>query len=492
MMGAVARQPTMSVLEPGGDVVDDVARAMVAAGRVVPGLTVEPDGRSRSWWWPLPAASHRPLIAGLVVDPSPAGQRRAADRLAEAVDAMVRDRLAGEVTLVPRRGGRPAVADAWARSLVSADPWLPASLDPAKVRALAEAVTAWVRSGAVIAGRVRLCLRVREPERGDGWTVELLAQDRDEPSLVLPMADVWAGRSPFGPSAVEDVLTSLGRMARLAPELGAALDEAAPDSLVLDGASVTRLLRERAGALDDAGIGLLLPSWWSHRPRLGLRAKASKQSSSSGASGGLGMDAIVAFSWEAALGEQRLTKADLATLARAVEAKRSLVRLRGQWVEIDPVRVGALLESIGTTGAAAAGDLLRAGMGLDQLGVGEEVDVVGVDASAVPWLSSLLDDALHATVEPIATPAGFDGELRPYQERGTGWLAFLGRLGLGACLADDIGTGQDRAAHRHAARRSGRGLDARRVPGIGSRQLGAGAGPIRPLARRTHPPRARP
>ena len=445
MMCAVARQPVMTAVEPDDDAVEEVARALVAAGRVVPGLAVEPDGRSRSWWWPLPAASHRPLIAGLVVDPSPAGQRRAADRLAGAVDAMVRHRFAGDtLTLVPRRGGRPAVADAWARSLVSGDPWLPASLDSAKVRALAGAVAAWARSGAVIAGRVRLCLRVREPERGDGWTVEMLAQDRDEPSLVLPLGDVWAGRSPFGPSAVEDLLTSLGRMARLAPELGAVLDEAAPDSLVLDGASVVRLLRERAGALDDAGIGVLLPSWWSHRPRLGLRAKAAKQSSpsSSGAAGGLGIDAIVAFSWEAALGQQRLTKADLAALARAVDAKRSLVRLRGQWVEIDPVKVGALLESVGARGSARAGDLLRAGMGLDQLGVDDEIEVVGVDASAVPWLSSLLDDALHATVEPIPTPAAFHGELRPYQERGTGWLAFLGRLGLGACLADDMGLGK--------------------------------------------------
>jgi len=285
------------------------------------------------------------------------------------------------------------VADAWARSLVSADPWMPASLDPAKVRALAQAVTTWIRSGAVIAGRVRLCLRVREPARGDGWSVELLAQDRDEPSLVLPLGDVWAGRSPFGPSAVEEVLTSLGRMARLAPELGGALDEAAPDSLALDGASVVRLLHEHAGPLDDAGIGVLLPSWWAHRPRLGVRAKATKQSSSSsGASGGLGIDAIVDFRWEAALGEQRLTKADLAALARAVEAKRSLVRLRGQWVEIDPDRVGALLQSIGTTGSAAAGDLLRAGMGLDQLGVDEEF--VELIRGCVD--EQLLCDELHA------------------------------------------------------------------------------------------------
>ena len=154
------------------------------------------------------------------------------------------------------------------------------------------------------------------------------------------------------------------------------------------------------------------------------------------------MDAIVAFDWEVALGEQRLTKRDLAALARAADAKQSLVRLRGQWVEIDPSRLGDLLDSVGTRAEATARELLRAGLGIDQLGVADGVEVVGVDASALGWLSSLLDDALHATVEPLPTPAGFEGVLRPYQERGAGWLAFLGRLGLGACLADDMGLGK--------------------------------------------------
>ena len=58
------------------------------------------------------------------------------------------------------------------------------------------------------------------------------------------------------------------------------------------------------------------------------------------------------------------------------------------------------------------------------------------------WLGTLLDGALHATVEPVPTPEGFQGVLRPYQERGAGWLGFLGRLGLGACLADDMGLGK--------------------------------------------------
>ena len=45
-------------------------------------------------------------------------------------------------------------------------------------------------------------------------------------------------------------------------------------------------------------------------------------------------------------------------------------------------------------------------------------------------------------MQPLPTPASFQGQLRPYQERGAAWLAFLERWGLGACLADDMGLGK--------------------------------------------------
>ena len=43
---------------------------------------------------------------------------------------------------------------------------------------------------------------------------------------------------------------------------------------------------------------------------------------------------------------------------------------------------------------------------------------------------------------PVPAPPGFTGTLRPYQERGLAWLAFLQSLGLGAILADDMGLGK--------------------------------------------------
>jgi SNF2 family DNA or RNA helicase len=39
-------------------------------------------------------------------------------------------------------------------------------------------------------------------------------------------------------------------------------------------------------------------------------------------------------------------------------------------------------------------------------------------------------------------PEGFEGSLRGYQKEGLGWFGFLQQLGLGGCLADDMGVGK--------------------------------------------------
>ncbi len=368
----------------------------------------------------------------------------AAARLATSVDSLVRGRLVDAgASLLVRRPGRRTVPEAWLHSLTEADPWLPRSVDVEKLRAFERAVVEWVASGAATTGRVRLCLRVREPDDGgDDWKVELLAQDLDDPSLLVSAAQVWDGSVPLGPFAIEEMLRGLGRLARLAPELASVLDEPEPDNVILGGQAVVALVHEHAATLTDAGIGVLLPSWWAQKRRLGLRAKAASRRSASGATvaGGVGMDALVSFEWKAALGDRPITRAELRQLEAAAAAKQALVRVRGEWVELRPDDLAVVRAHLGTGGEATVAEILRAGLGLDSLDVPDDVELTGVDATG--WLRDLLDDALHATVTPVPTPEGFVGMLRPYQERGVGWLAFLGRLGLGACLADDMGLGK--------------------------------------------------
>ncbi|MDQ3009649.1 MAG: DEAD/DEAH box helicase [Acidobacteriota bacterium] len=45
-------------------------------------------------------------------------------------------------------------------------------------------------------------------------------------------------------------------------------------------------------------------------------------------------------------------------------------------------------------------------------------------------------------VESAEPPAGFIGELRPYQKDGLGWMHFLRQFDFGGCLADDMGVGK--------------------------------------------------
>lgn len=47
-----------------------------------------------------------------------------------------------------------------------------------------------------------------------------------------------------------------------------------------------------------------------------------------------------------------------------------------------------------------------------------------------------------SAVRPVPVPAGFNGELRHYQQEGLNWLNFLDDFGFGGCLADDMGLGK--------------------------------------------------
>ncbi len=474
---SIGRVPTLLDI----DRVAQVATRLVDAGRTVPGLTVDDDGRARSWWWPLPSADDRAALRSLLAEAGAAEHARVADELAEQVDAIARSRLVGAGVL-PRRAGRRTLPELWLLSLVAPDPCLPATVDPAKARALAETVGAWVASGRAVSGRLGLLLRVHEPPQPDPvlgallprddallpgddggrfddaehpvgaadpaapWTVEVLVSDADDVGLRLPMAQWWPNAAQYGPEAGRELLADLARAIRIAPELAGLLDASVPDRVALDEGAVATLLTERVEPLSALGVTVLLPGWWTGRTRVGLRARARTQHGSGAVSvtdSGLGLDALVDFEWTAALGETDLTDEDLALLDEAVQARRELVRLRGQWVQVRPEDLRGVLARVGRRQRASARDLLRTGLGLgstDLLGDVDGVPVHGVEATG--WLGTLLDEALDARIEPVAAPPGFAGTLRDYQARGVGWITFLGRLGLGACLADDMGLGK--------------------------------------------------
>ena len=430
-----------------------LAAVLVAAGRVVPGLRRDGAGGLRAQWWPLPAAEDRPWLEALLAADDLPSQLHLSEALAEAVDRCVRQRLQRPTAKEPKPSPsrrRETLPEAWLRALGAVDAALANRADASTQAALLASLSAWVRQGMAASGELQLCLRCHEPADGRHrrWTVELLLRPVADPSLLMPLAAFWAGESPFPADAFEAVLGQLGLLVRLAPELDQLLAQDAPASLQLDEPALVNLVTRRAALLSDAGFALLLPSGLRQGQRFGLRARTldsgsgQRHSKAAPAGGGAGLDlsALFRFEWQAVLGDRPLSAAELASLQRAASLKRPLVRLRGQWTLLDAATVAGLLRLTGEQDEASGAVLLRGGLGLERLGLPPELELAGVEDGGT--LGTLLAGDLHQRAAALPTPEAFVGELRPYQQRGLGWLVSLGQLGLGACLADDMGLGK--------------------------------------------------
>ncbi|MDI1462870.1 DEAD/DEAH box helicase [Catellatospora sp. KI3] len=462
-----------------------LARRVVSEGLVVPSIDHdEDDHRWYATWEPMPSlrltGQRTPLVAAM----PPAFRcwqfdgeltlAPAAEVFDQALDSLV-DTFANEAlatradTLLPAsRGRRPArtpVAEQWLQALTADDNSIGGDdVDDRAARQFAQQLTRW-RTGAHggTPALVRTCLRLRAPADADSigeplapdldptdpaasWQVELLLQSVEDPSLVADATDVWRNDgnarlfADAGLDPQAELLAGLGRAARAFPPLAQALRHATPVAVSLDADGALEFLRTQAVELARLGLGVQLPSWWSsRRPQLGLRLAAAtpQQPGIVDKPAAFGMDQLVDYAWQVSLGDDILTEQELAALA---EAKTPLVRVRGQWVEVDQRRLAHGLKQLAghRRRPMTARDVLRAGL----LGDNPDTDLPLLAVHATGWLGDLLAGTAANAFAPLPTPAGFGAQLRPYQERGLGWLAFMDSLAVGAVLADDMGLGK--------------------------------------------------
>ena len=365
----------------------------------------------------------------------------------DLVDASVRAAL-GSVRLTLGRRGTPT-SRAWLAALTGANRTF--RVPGADLDGLTTALARWQSDA--LAGPVRAFFRLTEPiadpgsqgEDGDAsWWLRFGLQATDEQSRVAEADEVWRatdalpGLGRVVNSPQETFLAELGKAARLYPALDDALRTARPDSLSLDVTGAHRFLREAAPALATAGFGVQLPGWWSKpATRLGVKVTATPRTQPGmvGTAAGVGLGAIADFRYDVAVGDDTLTVDEMSALSAL---KSPLVRLRGQWVELDPRRLEAALRMAGRQGELSVAELLRLGLGVDT--ADEDVAVTAVAADG--WLGDLLAGRASERLAAVEVPADFRGTLRPYQARGLSWLDFLGRIGVGGVLADDMGLGK--------------------------------------------------
>ncbi|MEX1003810.1 MAG: DEAD/DEAH box helicase [Acidimicrobiia bacterium] len=447
------------------------AAELAERGRVLPTITEEPHGHAARWRPVLQGpdvvaleqivAAMPPVCRAEATTEDPQEQSPAAlvsTALGALVDAEVRRRLA-DITLpdaLPSRRDRPsrrsAATETWLSALAAADGRFDAA--PGEIDALKRALSSWDEIGVGQSGPARATFRLTAaptPEAGAGpadivqaekpWRLELMLQSVEDPSLLVPSEQAWAGSETLRRwlSRPDDwLLAELGRASAIYPSLTEALRQPRPSHLDLDAEGAYDFLLTWASRLDQAGFGVLVPSWWDERPRIGLTASASTPQDTAVTGGFFSRESLYEFQWAIALGDEPLTRDELEELAAA---KTPLVRMRGEWVALDPDQVRRGLEFLqrkqGEPVTAAEVIALAATHPHDA-----DIPLPVVSVSADGWLGDLLAGVAAQTVQPVDPPPDFAATLRPYQARGLSWLAFLSGLGLGACLADDMGLGK--------------------------------------------------
>ena len=195
--------------------------------------------------------------------------------------------------------------------------------------------------------------------------------------------------------------------------------------------------------LESAGVVVRMPvSWRASRPArpqvtgiVGSRVPSA-----------VGLDGLLDFQMGVMLDGEPLAEAEVATLLAGTE---NLVLLRGQWVEVDRVRLQRTMEQFHAAEELAARDGLTFAEAMRMLaGVGltrddsAAADTGWARVTAGPWLEQTLKELRAPNGDGDDPGPALRGTLRPYQKAGTRWMDLLAGLGLGACLADDMGLGK--------------------------------------------------
>ena len=349
------------------------------------------------------------------------------------------------VAFTPLEEGLDELLDSWQQALASPEGRL--SSDADGVERLQVATSHWRQGVTGQLAPARACLELQAPtpqqekQNDNHWQLHFGLQAAVDPDLWLDAEAIWAagdnavhiGEIPVDkPSQL--LLEGLGRALSAFEPLERGLEGATPSRMHLTPAEAFVLVRTASRRLRDLGVGVKLPATLSDglAGRMGLAIQADLPPESQGFSLGESLQ----WRWTLMIGGQPIT---LNQLERLSAQKSPLVNHGGQWVELRPGDIKAAKTFCLEEPRFSLEDALRlAGNDLEPL---QRLPVHRFEAG--PRLQQVLEQYHHyKQPDPLPAPEGFCGQLRLYQERGLGWLAFLYRFGQGACLADDMGLGK--------------------------------------------------
>jgi len=293
-----------------------------------------------------------------------------------------------------------------------------------------------------------LCLILTPPKGSDysDWSLQYGLQALDDQDFIVDAKSIWScsaaqlslkGRTINYPQ--ETLLKGLAIAAKIYQPIKDSLQESLPTHCLLNPIEAYQLIKEVAWQLQDMGLGIVLPDGLSpgeNEKRLGLKVQAQIKPIKGQR---LNLRSLLNFDLQLSVGEHSLSRADFEKL---LSQRSPLVEVKGQWIALQIADVRAAQ-------AILDGSYEKTNLTVEyalRVALGEPAQIAKlpiVDFSASGKLENLLNHLLdNQAIESISKPEGFQGDLRPYQAKGVGWLAFLEQWGLGACLADDMGLGK--------------------------------------------------
>jgi SNF2 family DNA or RNA helicase len=286
-------------------------------------------------------------------------------------------------------------------------------------------------------------LRDSERVRGFEGSNPAVATAGSAPAAALVSAFAPAAVTGSAPaSAQADATAHASALALVATTAPALRGELSDDE-------AWRFLAEASLQLLQAGCVLFLPAWWDRVRRTKPRLKARVASSVGTTQQSLvGLNQMVQFDWKVAIGDLELTEDEYRQL---LEQKRNLVRFRNQWVQLDPVeieRIRQTMKQVNRRKGLSLRDVLEVQLLQESASSfepdnGDFIRDLRMEVELNDHLRRWIDTLKQQTgIPPLEPPIGFHGSLRHYQKDGFAWLVHLRQYGLGCCLADDMGLGK--------------------------------------------------
>ncbi|CCH67491.1 Helicase, SNF2/RAD54 family [Richelia intracellularis HH01] len=388
-----------------------------------------------------------PFSVHLPIEP----QKLILDFLCQIIDSQIRSMVGSQNVLDPKAISiLPETAKKWLQGLTGNNhTFKEENMEWERLEAILKSWTIPVKFKEAGINQFRTCFRLKPPELEERyWRLEYLLQAADNPEFLVDAETIWQNpqesfiyKNRTIKKPQETFLQGLGLASRLYVDIIPSLEEFHPLSCQINSMQAYEFIKSIAWRFEYNGLGVILPPSLSHKQEeyanhLGLKITADNSKEKLGK---FGLNGLLAFKWQLTVGGQELSEKEFNKL---VALNSPLVEINGEWIELksqDIKTVQDFFASGKQKKSLSLEDAVRFSSGDTK--TLEKLPIVSFEASGTlkDLLSTLVNDKALKT---LSKPVNFQGELRPYQERGVAWLVFLESWGLGACLADDMGLGK--------------------------------------------------